>query len=328
MTKEHDDSGQDLIAWLEGIDGDDENSSVREDETTPVPAEVASSPASEPAHRLTIVEAPDDEPEEYSADDSDDESEDDEDVVEASPDVNSWEDLFAATTPVAAPIEKPKTPRRSKKSKVVSEPVAKPVKTRTARTAPSWLKPAAWATSAVLLTALVIGAVVMGRSMMGEYTEPVAAPETVQLDSHAGETPPTTTRDRTADNLPKDSVTVVSDGCDLAPGQERMPLSQKNLRAAFMSFQQEYAARNSEGVKALISPSNKAWHDQDWKKILDSLPADYSYCTTMPEAFGTTATATTRIHMNGSDAVTTQKITGRADTDGRWFIQKIESNKD
>lgn len=328
MADPKEDDIPDLISWVNGFN-DEPSSSKPSDK--PVEEKVAE-PEQPAPQRLSIVEDPEPGPVEDSADDPSEDNDDDADEVDV-PEVNSWDDLFAAPAPVSQSEPKASATSRSKKSTARKAGVGttsakreRPEKAR--REVPKWVKPAVIMTGVLAIVGLVVGAIVIGQSVGTDYSADHSAPAEPSLDSSAGQAEPTTTRDRLATDMPKDSVTVVSDGCDVGPDQERMPPSQRNLRSAYMTFQKEYEARNAEGIKALILPSNKEWRDQDWEKTLNSLPSDYSYCMTMPPATGTTATATIRMHMNGKDAVTTQKITGRANKDGRWFIERIEAKKD
>lgn len=326
MADPKEDDIPELISWVNGF-GDEPSSPKPSDK--PVEKQVA--PEQPAPQRLSIVEDPEPGPVEDSADDPREDN-DDTDEVDA-PEINSWDDLFAAPAPAARnQQETPAPPRRRKSSARKAEAGTPPPKrerpAKTRREVPTWVKPAVIGTGVLTLVGLLVGAIVVGQSFGTDYSADHTAPAQPSLDSSAGQAAATTTRDRLATDMPKDSVTVVSDGCDVEPGQERMPPSQRNLRSAYITFQKEYEARNAEGITALILPSNKEWRGQDWEKILNSVPEDYSYCMTMPPAVGTTATATIRMHMNGKDVISHQKITGRADKDGRWVIEKIEAKKD
>lgn len=186
-----------------------------------------------------------------------------------------------------------------------------------------------------VVVVLIVGAVIAGRSMMGDQT-PVesAADHPVQTSVPPMQSQvtsqPATPRHKDDSALPGRDVPVYAGQCkadQLPRGAEQISGSHKDLRSAAAAFQEEYFAHNAEGVKALIDDSNKAWRDQDWGKVLDSIPADATYCLTMPAVKSSMSTVTATLTMStpGADDQTfRQKITGTSH-DSLWQIKRMDA---
>lgn len=185
-----------------------------------------------------------------------------------------------------------------------------------------------------VVVVLIVGAVVGGQALMGDQTPVTStADHPVQtsvppMQSQVTSQPPTPGHKDDA-GLPDRDVPVYAGQCNadqLPRGAEQISGSHKDLRSAAAAFQEEYFAHNAEGVKALIDDSNKAWKGQDWGKVLDSIPADATYCLTMPAVKSSMSTVTATLTMStpGADDQTfKQKITGTSH-DNLWQIKRMD----
>lgn len=174
--------------------------------------------------------------------------------------------------------------------------------------------------------AVVAVAVIGGRSVMGDQT-PVTASSTESQVTPPSETPaPPQTSAASVSNrgLPPDDVEVVSGDCEPSSDQERITPSGKSLRSVVADFQANYFTKNVDALKATISQQNKEWRDQDWDKVLNEIPADASYCLTMPPQEATSITSTVRMSVPGeADQVFRSRVIGERGEDGRWRVKEM-----
>lgn len=171
---------------------------------------------------------------------------------------------------------------------------------------------------------LLVSAVMLGRSFMGDEP-PVTAASTAQTPV------PPMSSEASAIPAPKeatDDAPVFAGHCsaDESAQAARIKPSRDTLRATAAAFQEAYFARDVDGVRDIISNSNKDWKDQDWGEVFDSLPANTTYCLTMPAmtpGMSSTTATLTMTTAGQSPEVFKQKIYGTSQ-DGKWSIRRID----